>query len=279
MAIRKTQFKYILYLLLLLTSTASQLFWYKSYFHVIIVVLILLFSFDNFKNNNLVSNYILIFFIPVFYFLVDSLSTTTVFGFFITYSIFLTCFLLLIETDEFRSGCLDYITKGFAILLVISISFYILSFFISLPSFVINERYDCYPFFVSVTDTFSSFNYERYFFLFSEPGDLGVLCFFILLLNNIKFTKYNIIILIAGLMSLSLFFYVALIVLIAYKYIYVQKAVLPVIVLLMLIYYFTKDNEFMKSYLYNRLGIGEGIYESGRVTESFQNFYRIKYLE
>lgn len=79
----------------------------------------------------------------------------------------------------------------------------------------INIRYRCYPFLLQVDSTllqYESLSYDvRFHGVFDEPGVVGTISFLFLLVDGFNFKdKKNIVLLISGLLSMSLFFYIAI---------------------------------------------------------------------
>ena len=158
-----------------------------------------------------------------------------------------------------------YFKNTFAIVIGISLIIYILVVIIGveLPSFEIEPLnrekndvvYHCYYFLI----TFEKYGIllPRFCGLFDEPGVIGTICGCLLVADrfNLK-DKYNIIIFLAGVLSLSLFFFVT-----AFAYILVfskVRAKIAIILIAAVLLFFFADNEFLDLYLWDRFDFSDG---------------------
>lgn len=125
---------------------------------------------------------------------------------------FVFLFFFLNETKETLQKTFNTISNILAIIFTISLVFYLLHFIITFPYFKIAGR-------SVIADFYNNyiFNLEptgggdlRFRSIFDEPGIVGTISSFILFGNKYNFKiNRNIIILIAGLFSMSLFFYLS----------------------------------------------------------------------
>jgi len=160
-----------------------------------------------------------------FYGLVFSIKNINGFvGDIFLYSIFV---LVLLPPKRTQIDILDSITKWLSILLVISIFTYILALLsIISPLNIIRPSYNPnyhsflnYIFYVKVNVMVPFYRFNG---PFVEPGHLGMICALLLYANNMDFkNKYNIVILVSLILSLSLAGYVLLI--IGFTFTYFKK--------------------------------------------------------
>jgi hypothetical protein len=142
-------------------------------------------------------------------------------------------FVLVLQTSkQTQADILDSISKWFSILLLISIFTYILASLSIIPPInTIQPSYNPnYPSFlnyifyvkVNLVVPFYRFNGP-----FVEPGHLGMICALLLYANNMNFkSRYNVIILVSLLLSLSLAGYILLLIGIAFTYFRKIKAII-----------------------------------------------------
>lgn len=99
-------------------------------------------------------------------------------------------------------------------------------------------------------------NFGRFCSVFDEPGVVGTLTGLMLCIERFSFKKKgNIIILLSGLLSLSLFFYVIAAIFLLYKSPFKYKVMFVAGVVVL--YVLTVDNEILEMMLWNRLTIDE----------------------
>ena len=117
--------------------------------------------------------------------------------------------------DEEKDALLAYVTKWWGFIMLLGVPIYVLSLFVSLPSFgtimadygsanITAGLYKNYIFCILPLDTITSF--PRFSGPFVEPGDLGCVGAFILMACQFNFKKYKnlIFVLLGVLVSLSL---------------------------------------------------------------------------
>lgn len=124
-----------------------------------------------------------------------------------------------------------------------------------------NYNYIAYPLMITV-DPFSLSSdaaslIMRFHGPFDEPGVVGTISFIFLLIEKFNLNrKNNIIFLISGLLSLSLFFYVATAVYIIYSVFATNKKVInkfAIILIVIVFFIIFRNNEFIDSLIWNRL--------------------------
>lgn len=126
---------------------------------------------------------------------------------------FLPAFFILCACSDLKQETMAKITKWFAWLMIPSIVLYVVTNNVHLPSLgIISFRLEedvhmadygiCYNYFFYLKPIGESYRFRGPFL---EPGHLGMMCFFLLFTNKYDFkNKYNVIILIALLLSFSL---------------------------------------------------------------------------
>lgn len=144
-------------------------------------------------------------------------------------------------------------------------------------------NYCAYPFLVTlnVTDLlYIPINVIRFCGLYDEPGVVGTISLLILFIERFDLrSKLNIGILIAGLCSLSLFFYLACFIYLIYYVIVVGNNLRNRIVFVVLIasfVVFTQDNVLIKTLIWDRISWNETegtIAGDNRASEDFKNYF------
>lgn len=174
----------------------------------------------------------------------------------------------------------------YAIVLLISLASWLLLRFGLSPSLgIVNhpsqERsYYSYPFLL-VEMSFT--NAVRFNGPYDEPGVVGTLSALILCINKFRLKDWrNIVILIAGLLSLSLFFYVLCgVYLLLYSLVIQKKPVVTAIVLGLFVAFFvaTQSNDIMYQYMWRRMELNEdrtGIEGDNRMDDYTTAYYNSK---
>lgn len=155
----------------------------------------------------------------------------------------------------------------YVVLLAVSLVVYLLvTFGISLPYYsvpppprnTIDFYYHIYPFYACPSvDDWRNLGMNRFNALFDEPGVVGTISFIILYIEKFNFKKIgNFILLASGILSFSLFFYIASFIYFAYQLFFVRtkftyKFISGVVVFICL-FQFTKT-ELFKGYIADRL--------------------------
>lgn len=210
---------------------------------------------------NVVTLYVVAFVFNLFLTLLK--GRITFFGFIDTIpSLFLVY--LLCSNIDFCKKTYTYFTFLFAILMSLSIIAHLLSLSGVLPSIgtIVNNAqdrvYTVYPFLIKeqVLDIYSLTG-TRFAGAYDEPGAIGTMAAVILCIEKFKLSNWkNIIFLITGLMSMSLAFYIILVV---YGLLYasvVRKNFLLTTVILtsfFLLYRYTKDDPTFETLIWERL--------------------------
>lgn len=210
---------------------------------------------------NVVVIYVIAF---VFYLLLPLLKDRiTIFGLIDTIpSLFLVY--LLCSNIDFCKKAYTYFTFLFALLMCLSIIAQFLSLSGALPSIgtIVNNAqdrvYTVYPFLIKeqVLDVYSLTG-TRFSGAYDEPGAIGTIAAVILCIEKFRLSNWkNIIFLITGLMSMSLAFYIIMVV---YGFLYasvVRKKILLTFVLLtsfFLFYRYTKDDPTFETLIWERI--------------------------
>jgi hypothetical protein len=225
---------------------------------VLLVMPIALFYARTISRSDLIVLPFFIFFL--FYFSYS--NSLNVFGYLSNFSFI---FLLLIRKD-IALLFLKYFKNLFCITLLLSLISYVLIVFfnlnisyVSIPPLNPIKLYDYsqYPFLVSNRPLGISNLNIRFSGMFDEPGVIGSLAVIFLVADrfNLK-TKQNIILLISGLLSFSLYFYVSIL---AYLiYLVSMKYRILIIFLCFLFYSITIKIEALNTLVWNRITIEDG---------------------
>lgn len=249
----------ILVAFLLLCSFQPFFVWTNSIMFSLVNFLLVLFLFPSVKvDKNNISALVLFF---LLYTWVCIRGGFTFIGSLSNY-----CLLVFICLSSRRfDRVFNYFKTLFAIVIGLSLIIYILVVIIGieLPSFEIEPLnrakhdvvYHCYYFLI----TFEKYGIllPRFCGLFDEPGVIGTICGCLLVADkfNLK-DKYNIIIFLAGVLSLSLFFFV-----IAFAYILVfskVKVKIAIVLIAAVLLFIFSDNEFLDLYLWDRFDFSGG---------------------
>ena len=197
--------------------------------------------------------------------------------------IFVTWVTLLSLRDEYKMHILSFVTKGFAILLFVSLVFYVFFLFgiSTTPTIIqyIDGRYVSfnYLFFIVRIDVVDFYRFQS---IFMEPGHLTMGLVPLIMANRFDLrNKYVLLLFIVELFTFSLAGYITM--LIGYllfnftfrrlKYILVGFLFLYVAVL---IFDKTGNSEVLDKFLWNRLEFSNGdISGNNRTTEEFNRVY------
>ena len=197
--------------------------------------------------------------------------------------IFVTWVTLLSLRDEYKMHILSFVTKGFAILLFVSLVFYVFFLFgiSTTPTIIqyIDGRYVSfnYLFFIVRIDVVDFYRFQS---IFMEPGHLTMGLVPLIMANRFDLrNKYVLLLFIVELFTFSLAGYITM--LIGYllfnftfrrlKYILVGFLFLCVAVL---IFDKTGNSEVLDKFLWNRLEFSNGdISGNNRTTEEFNRVY------
>lgn len=222
-------FKFSLFILFL-QSMNLWLTWNISpvYIYLLTIIVTVVFYFREkvtLKITNTTKAIAILLFLHALYALFFSIKNINGFvGDIFLYTIFI---LVLITSKQMQRDILNSITKWLSILLVLSIFTYFLALFsVISPLDVIRPSYNHYYtsflnyiFYVKINVMIP---YYRFNGPFVEPGHLGMICAILLYANNMDFkNKYNIILLVSLILSLSLAGYILFF--IGFAFIYFKK--------------------------------------------------------
>lgn len=171
---------------------------------------------------------------------------------------------IFLASFNFWKECIDRFIKLLAVLLILAIVEHVLisyfnvySHYTIIPECPINpgRSYYNFVFNIYIDYTFSFFN--RFYAFYDEPGVLGNLTMVLLYIQKFDLKKwYNVVLLIAGLMSYSLAFYIALIL---YFIIFGTKRTRIVFIIVAALFtYFLYGNEFANRYIFGRMILENG---------------------
>jgi len=167
--------------------------------------------------------------------------------------------LFLLLPDYKKLSSFELFVKIYAYVVFIGIFTYLIRFLVDLPSFKINAlntlkgvKYDVYIFDVSMPQ----FLFPRYMSVFDEPGVVGTISALLISYKKItlkNFTEFAI--LLSGLLSFSLAFYIILFLNVAYNFKYVYSKIFFLFLGLFLI---VGEAGVFDTYLFSRLQIVDG---------------------
>ena len=250
--------KTFLFVFLTFINISTSFFWYDNvYFILLPTILLYIVYLENIAllSFKLKSLTIFLFLIQIVYFCI--IKDTIIFEFFNTFNILFLSIILYNESDIEKISIFNFFFKVFVILQFVSIITYILSYVISLPYLAYGG--DKFFFlFVTPEEVTSITNFYRFQSIFSEPGILGTVCFFVLFYKRFQFKeKGDFVILLSGILSFSLYFYLATIISIIMFKIKSKKEFLFFLISLLIIYIVIKDVKVFQEYFFNRLEITE----------------------
>jgi hypothetical protein len=155
----------------------------------------------------------------------------------------------------------------FAYILIPSIGLYLLHYFITLPSITIDSNnpllasgYTSYFFFVKgIYYGIFSLDTFRFLSIFDEPGVVGTFCFILLTIRKYRFTNWkHYIILFAGIISFSFFFYLATILILPILLRIKLKTIIQIAIILGVFVYLLTYLPYFDEMIITRLQIVEG---------------------
>lgn len=171
---------------------------------------------------------------------------------------------LLCINVQFSRKVYKYYHSLFTGLMFLSILAYLVDFFGFLPSLgtinnpIQDRTYTIYPFLVkeNLVDIYSV-SHVRFCGAFDEPGAIGTISAVLLCIEQFKFNNWkNIVLLITGLLSMSLAFYLIFILYsISYVFFIKKKLIMSFMIIMSLgiFYYYTQDNEMFEKLIWNRM--------------------------
>jgi hypothetical protein len=191
-----------------------------------------------------------------------------------------TMFILLLALSKgFLIMVLDKFEKLITILFILGIGTYLIGMVINLPSFSIPPlnaskigNYKVHIFDLELLD-YTVGNSRKFMSVFDEPGVVGTLVALIISYRKLEFNKIkDIILIVAGLISFSLAFYIVLLINLLYNRTLNLKFYLIFVIILFSFYYV--NPEFVKVALFDRFIVGDNIgIVDNRATETFNDEY------
>ena len=168
------------------------------------------------NSNYKSSKYFVLFFVLLFY--LSIAGGSNIFGVILAV---LMVFVLSLKSDLLQRSFFAFYNIYTFITLLSILNFIFLAIGISLPSKTIealNPEFDytftAYPFMV-IADNLALFRFRG---VYEEPGNLGTMAIFLLGINKFKFDNWkSYVIFISGILSLSLFFYLSMVVVFSIK--------------------------------------------------------------
>jgi len=243
----------------------------------------ILYSINNFKLRYYKS--LLIIIIIIYFLFLNTLVNANLWRMLACAIIFL--FIYINETDEIKLKTFLKIRSIIAYVYLIGIPIFLIISFTNIihPIGIIQGRSISIPayynFIFYIKNVYSEpLILSRFNSIFDEPGVVGNLSFFLLLFNSFKLNNWKyIVILIGGLLSFSLFFYVASISCLILLNLKTLKDLIYFVSLMIFLGYLLNNNEYVNNYLIDRLQIINGkLSGDNRTTEIWDIQYK-KYLQ
>lgn len=182
-------------------------------------------------------------------------------------------FFLYYESSLFQKELLKKTTTFFVLIFIPGTILYFISLLIDLPSLYKNGYYN-YIFFVTTTK-----HSIRYMSFFTEPGILGTITFLILLFNRFDFTNKKLfVILLNGVLSFSLFFYVAFPIAILLHNLTFLKKQLLVVTVFAIILFLSSQKQLFHTLILERLEYADGNIAGNNRTSLTWDYYYNKFL-
>lgn len=196
----------------------------------------------------------------------------------------LTPVLLLLPTSSFHNKVFEAFLRVFSILMGISILSYILVIIlgVNLPHLEIpplnqskTESYYLFPFFVTRDGVFTPY-LIRFMGFFDEAGVVGTICAILLLTERFDLKKWeNVVVLIAGVLSMSFFFFLVCFVFLILKVPFKLKIV--VVLIGITLFFVLRENEILYDVFFSRFTINDGQLvgmnrEHGYFSDYFEKF-------
>lgn len=186
----------------------------------------------------------------------------------------------LIAKEKFILSSFVYFKNIFSISLVLSLVFFLLYLFgVGFPYEQIEplnkskiDTYYQFPFFV-ITNSIMNGILPRFFGMFDEPGVVGTFTGIILFVEKYKFSKQNLIFLIAGLLSFS-FYFILLTILGLLIFTHGRKKVVCILVFVS-VFLLTKSIPTVDTLIWKRAQIEDGrLAGDNRTTDAFDSYYK-----
>lgn len=186
--------------------------WNSTWLLPVLAILYIILTFFSARKTIGVLSFLPLFLL--FYFLIPKPIVFYEFKIQFSISVFFLIFFIY-ENSRIKLMVFKYFVNLMAVLMGLGILFYGLHYMIDLPfwitpsrNIVLIQEYKNYLFFVEAINDIDLL--PRFRFIFDEAGVVGTICFYLLLLHKYKINRWQtIIFLIGGIISFSLFFYVA----------------------------------------------------------------------
>jgi|WetSurMetagenome_2_1015567.scaffolds.fasta_scaffold01070_5 hypothetical protein len=194
-----------------------------------------------------------------------------------------TLFLIRFEDNEVKKDAFKKFAKLTGFILIPGIVIFLGLNIFNIPDLglikgrsIAADSYQNFFFYIKYSDPHYKI-FPRFNSIYDEPGVLGNICVFILYFLNFDLKRwYGKVIFVAGILSLSLFFYLSAVLLLFIKRITKIKHILILCLFLALFYSVTRKNELFNKYLYKRVEITKDNKLAGnnRTTAKWDVFYR-----
>ena len=271
------------FVLCLVLSTAPFYFWRLPIYILMIGAYFLVpFWKKSFSGREIVSLFLLFVFFIISSF--NRYDDTNLIG---KFFLFLPFLLYLVKDNVWRYTYNSFV-KIYALALIPSIIIYIVVIWleIDLPNKTIEPLnnlklvdYQAYPFMVT---SFTKIPWDSFRFCayFDEPGVVGTISGVLLVVNRLNFKQwYNWPILISGIFSFSLFFYVLIGLYVFFWGGKVSRLIIVSFIVVAVIYLVQQEDSVLNNLILSRLEIDDGqIVGNNRTKESFDVFYS-KFLD
>jgi len=250
------KFRILLLSIIFFISIGAWMFWQVTFLNRFLIVFFIILSLNDLKKS---IRFIIPIFILILYFVLLRgnnirliYSSTTTF--------FLLIIFLLNSSSNFNHSLINTLETILAAILIPSLIYYFVSFFVSLPYSTLEtndpdviDSFQNYYLFIKPNLKFSvALDYFRFNSIFNEPGVVGTVCLMFLFVRKFKIDNWKIYtILFAGIASFSFFFYVGLAFALIYVYgINLKKALYSLLIILSLSFILQKNEIFEQLVLY-----------------------------
>ena len=196
-----------------------------------------------------------------------------------TYSSFSPIFslplLFLIIPKSFQLEIFEKFIKIISVIFALGFITYTLRLFINLPAYEVSalnslksDNYSVYLFDVTLPQTI----FPKFFSIFDENGVVGTLCALLISYQKLNINSFNKgVILLAGLLSFSLAFYIVLFINLIYNF---NKRFLIIVPIILILASFIPKDNILYVYIFDRVTINEdGFIEDNRTGKDFDLHY------
>ncbi len=279
-----SKIKLALLTLMFWISIRAWIFWTINDINRYLCIIYILFCLFSFRNS---FKYLGSVFVLFTYFILFRSDNFWEFYGLLAFKVIFILFLLN-ESKDIKIRLFSYIETIYAYILIPSIGLYILHYFITLPSITIDSNnpllasgYTSYIFFVKgIYYGIFSLDTFRFLSIFDEPGVVGTFCFILLTIRKYRFTNWkHYIILFAGIISFSFFFYLATILILPILFRIKLKTLIQIAIILSLLVFLLTYLPYFDEMIITRLQIVEGGLAGFNRTSEGWDYHYSDYLQ